>query len=216
MSSSANQPVWVGTSARRTSRAHPHEAEPRRPEQVLHGATRDDVGAERCDVQLDRTARLVAVGQHDRPCLVGRLGDRGDVVAMARAVGERRAADERRPLVDRRGEALGRDRAVVVRLHVDDLRAAQLLGVGDLPDRGELVLADHDPVPLAVESERGDQPADSLRDRRRNGHVVGLGVDERGDRRAEGLVPLDPEVPLGSVLVPAGEPPLDGVSNAVG
>ena len=47
-------------------------------------------------------------------------------------------------------EALGRDRTVLARTHVDDLCAAQLLRVGDLADRRELVLADHDPVPLAA------------------------------------------------------------------
>ena len=85
-----------------------------------------------------------------------------DVVAVARAVREGRAADERRPLVDGLGEALGRDRAVGIRPDVDHLRPAELLCMGDLADRRELVLGDHDPVPIAVERERGDEPADSL------------------------------------------------------
>ena len=88
-------------------RPDPHEAEPGRAEQVLDGAARDDVGAERPHVELDRAAGLVAVGKHERARGVRDLGDRGDVVPMPRAVRERRAADERRALVDRLREPLG-------------------------------------------------------------------------------------------------------------
>ena len=132
-------------------RPHPHEPEPGRAEQVLDRPAGDDVGAERADVELDGAARLVAVGEHDRAGGVRRLRDRPNVVPVPRAVGERRAADERRPLVDRLGEALCCDLAAGIGAHVDDLRAAQLLRVGDLPDRGELVLADHDPVAVSFE-----------------------------------------------------------------
>ena len=158
-------------------RPHPHEAEPGRPEQVLHRAARHHVRPERAHVQLDRAARLVAVGQDERARLVRRLRDRRDVVAVARAVRERRAADERRALVDSRGKLLRRDRPVLPRPYVDDLRTAQLLRVGDLADRRELVLADHDPVSLAVERQRRDERADALRDRRRDRDVVRLGVE---------------------------------------
>ena len=155
MSSSANQPVCVGTSVSAHLGPDPHEPEACRPEQVLHRPAGHRVGAERAHVELDRAARLVAVGQDERSGGVGGLRDRRDVVAVARAVGERRAADERRPLVDRLREALRGDRAVRARLDVDDLGAAQLLRVRDLADGRELVLADHDPVPLPVERERG-------------------------------------------------------------
>ena len=50
--------------------------------------------------------------------------DRGDVVAMPGAVRDRRAADERRPLVDRLGEAVGVDRPVRPGPYVHDLGAA--------------------------------------------------------------------------------------------
>ncbi len=211
MSSSANHPVCVGTSALPHLGPDPHESETRRPEQVLDGPARDHVRAERADVELDRPARLVAVGKHDRAGCVGRLRDRADVVPMPRAVGERRAADERRPLVDRLGEPLRRDLPVRAGVHVDDLRSAELLRMRDLADGRELVLADHDPVPLAVERQCRDERAHSLRDRGRDGDVIGLGVEQARDRGAERLVPLDPEVPLGAVRVPAGEPLLDGV-----
>ena len=139
------------------------KARPGRAEQVLDRPAGDDVGAERAHVELERADRLVAVGEHERAVLVGELGDRGDVVAVARAVGDGRAADERRPLVDRLREALERDRAVRLGLDVDDLRAAQLLRVRDLADGRELVLADHDPVrPPRSSGERGDERADPL------------------------------------------------------
>ena len=134
---------------------------------------------------------------------------------MARAERDRRAADERRPLVDRLGEAIERDAAVCLGPDVDDLRAAQLLRVCDLPDGRKLVVADDDPVPLAREIERGDERADTLRDGGRDGHVVGLGVHEAGERRSCRLVALDPVLPLGAVLVPAGKPLLGGGANAV-
>ena len=166
-------------------------------------------------VQLDRAARLVAVGQDERTCRVCRLRDRRHVVAVPRAVGERRAADERGALVDRRGELLGRDRPVVARPHVDDLRTTELLRVGDLADRRELVLADHDPVALAVERQRRDKRADALRDRRRDRDVVCLGVEQPRDRASERLVPVDPEAPFGPVRVPAREPLVDCRADGV-
>ena len=192
----------------------PHEAEPCRAQQVLHGSGSDDVGAEGSDVELERTDRLVAVREEGRSRGVRELGDRRDVVAVARAERHGRAADERRPLVDRVGEALERDAAVVLRPDVDDLGAAKLLRVRDLTDRRELVLADDDPVPLAREIERRDEPAHPLRDGGRDRDVVGLGMDETGEGGSRGLVPLDPEIPLGAVLVPARDPALDCGAHA--
>ena len=215
MSSSANQPVCVGTSDSYASASDPHEPEPGRAEQVLDGAACDDVGAERCDVELDRPARLVAVRQHERAGRTRRVADRRDVVAVTGAVGERRAADERRPLVDRLDEPLGRDRPVRLRPHVDNLRATELLRVRDLPDRRELVLADHDPVARPVERERRDQRAHALRDGRRDRDVVRSCVQKPRDSRAKRLVPLDPEVPLRAVGVPAREPLLDRLAHGV-
>ena len=129
---------------------HPEKAETGRGEQVLDRSARDEVGTERAHVDLDRPGRLVAVGEDERSVRVGDLGDRGDVVAVARAIRDRRAADESGALVDRLGEALGRNRAVGVGPHVHHLGAAQLLRMGDLADRRELVLADHDPVAAAA------------------------------------------------------------------
>ena len=216
MSSSANQPVCVGSQAGKHLAPHPEEAEPRRGEQVLDRAAGDEVGAERAHVDLDRPRCLVAVGEHERAVRVRHLGDRGHVVAVPRAVRDRRAADERRALVDRLGEALGRDRPVGVGAHVHDLGAAELLGVGDLADRRELVLADHDAVAAAaLEGERRDDAVDALRDGRRHRHLVGLAVDQLGEARAGRLGALDPELPLGAVLVPAREVLLVGRAHPV-
>ena len=162
MSSSANQPVCVGTSCVRTDLAEPHERKAGRAEQVLDRPTRDDVGAERAHVDLDRADRLIAVGQHQRAVFVAELGDRRDVVAVPRAERERSAAHERRALVDRVGEAIQGDAPVCVRQDVHDLRAAQLLRMCDLTDGRELVLADDDAVPLAGEVERRDERTDAL------------------------------------------------------
>ena len=98
---------------------------------------------------------------------------------------------------------------------VHDLGAPELLGVRDLTDRGELVLADHDPVPSGVEGKRRDERAHALRHGRGDRDVVRLGVEQARHARAELLVPLDPEVPLRPVRVPAGEPLLDRRTNAV-
>ena len=143
------------------------------------------------------------------------LGDRAHVVSVARAERHRCAADERRPLVERLGEPFDRYAAVRLGADVNDLRSAKLLCVRDLPDRGELVLADHDPVPLAGEVERRDEGAHALRDRGRDGDVVGRGVQETGERGAGGLVALDPELPLRAVLVPAREPLLRGGAHTI-
>ena len=86
-----------------------------------------------------------------------------------------------------------------------DLGAAELLRMGDLADGGELVLADHDAVAApALERERRDDAVDAQRGRR-HGHLVRLAVDQVGEARAGGLGALDPELPLGTVLVPARE-----------
>ena len=103
----------------------------------------------------------------------------------------------------------------VVRPDVHDLGAPELLRVRDLTDRGELVLADHDPVPPGVEGKRRDERAHALRHGRGDRDVVRLGVEQARHARAELLVPLDPEVPLRPVRVPAGEPPLDRRADAV-
>ena len=57
-----------------------------------------------------------------------------------------------------------------------DLRAAELLRMGDLPHGRELVLRDHDPVPPAVERQRRDERTHALRDGRRHGDVIRSGV----------------------------------------
>ena len=96
------------------------------------------------------------------------------------------------------------------------LRAAELLRVGDLADGRELVLADHDPVAAAaLERQRRDDPADALRDGRRHRDLVGVAVEQLGEARARRLGALDPELPLGAVLVPAGEVLLVGGAHPV-
>ena len=162
MSSSANQPVCIGSRDARSCSAQPHEAEPGGAEQVLHRAARHDIGTERPHVELEGAECLVAVGEDDRAVLVAELRDRRHVVAMPRPERDGGAANERRPLVDRLGEALERDAAVRFRTDVDDLGTPQLLRVRDLANRGELVLTDDDAVPLAREVERRDERAHPL------------------------------------------------------
>ncbi len=193
----------------------PHEPEPGRAEQVLDGSTRHDIGAERAHVDLDRPDRLVAVGEYE--CALGMrdVGDRGYVVAVAGAERNSGAADECRALVHDLGEALGRDRAVGFWRDVHDLGAPQRLRVCDLADGRELVLADDDAVPLTAQVEGGHERADPLRDGRRDRDLVRVGMDEAREAGASGFVPLDPELPLRAVFVPAAQPLLDRRTNTV-
>ena len=145
MSSSANQPVWVGSSRSWSSGRTYMNA---RPADASRYLTVPDVSRSTpscSDVERDRTGCLIAVREAERAPLVGEARDLGDVEAVPGAVRDRGAADERRALVDRLGEALERDAAVVVRTHVHDLGAAELLRMGDLADGRELELGDHDP-----------------------------------------------------------------------
>ena len=186
-----------------------HEREPGRREQVLDGAADDDVSRLR-RVERQRADPLVAVDEHQRAVLTGEPVDRFDVVHRARPVRDERRADERGPLVDRGGVGLR------VGLDVDDLGAAQLLGVGDLADRRELVRRDHDPVPLAPELERADEPADRSRDGGLDRDVVRSGAEELRERGSGRLRALDPVPPLRAVLVPAGEVLLVRRADGVG
>ncbi len=185
-----------------------HEREPGGGEQVLDGAADDDVARGR-RVERDRSDSLVAVHEHERAVLAGERVDRLDVVDGAGAVGDERRADERRALVDRRRVRVGLGR------HLDDLGAPELLGVRDLADGGELVLRDDDPVALAREVECGEERADGGRDGGLDRDVVGLRAQEPGERGSRGLGPLDPVLPFGAVLVPAGEVLLVGRAHLV-
>ncbi len=185
--------------------AHEHERETGRREEVLHRARREQVDSECADVERDRTGRLVAVRETERPVLVREAGDLGDVEPIARAVRDRRAADERRSLVDRLREALERDSTLRVGAHVDDLRSAQLLRVRDLTDRRELELRDHDAISSRLERERADQAAHSLRDGGDHCHLLRRRADQAREGRPCRIRPFHPVLPLGAVLVPAGE-----------
>ena len=151
MSSSANQPVCVGS---RLSSSEPRthmKPRPAVPSRYLTVPPVTTSAPSEPHVELDGADGLVAVGEDDRAVRVRRLRDRGHVVPVPGAEGERRAAHQRGAIVDRLGEPLGRDRPVRIRPHVHDLRSTKLLCVRDLTDGGELVLADHDPVALTVE-----------------------------------------------------------------
>ena len=69
--------------------------------------------------------------------------------------------------------------------------------------------------PPRSSGERRDDPADALRDGGRHGHLVRLAVQQLGEARARRLGALDPELPLGAVLVPAGEVLLVGGAHPV-
>ena len=180
------------------------EAEPGRTEQILDRAARGEVDPERACVEIDRADRLVRVREAQRARLVRDPRDLGDVVPVARPVRDGRAADERRPLVDCLGEALGRDRTVGVRPHVDDLGPSQLLSVRDLADGGELVLADHD-LGARAQVERGDDPAHALGHRGGHGELGRLCAQQPSEGRPRRVGPLDPHLPLCAALVPAVE-----------
>ena len=214
MSSSANQPVWLGSSVGSSSRAHVEEAEPGRAEQVLDRAAGDEVDAERVRVEVDRADRLVRVGEAERARLVRDPRDLGDVVAVAGAVRDGRAADERRPLVDRLGEALGRDRAVGLGRDVDDLGAAQLLRMRDLADGRELVLADHD-LRARLQVERETIPLTPCVTEVVTASSVGSACSSRAKAARAASARSTQCCPLGAVLVPAVEPALDRVLDAV-
>jgi hypothetical protein len=157
------------------ARPERHEREPGRGEQVLHGPADDDVARLR-GVERDRPDPLVAVDEHQRAVPACEPVDRLDVVHRPRPVGDEGGRDERGSLVDR-----GRIR-LRLGLDLDDLCAAQLLRVRDLADRRELVRRDDDPVPLAAELERADEPAHGSRDGRLNRHVVGRRAEQARER----------------------------------
>ncbi len=110
-------------------------------------------------------------------------------------------------------EALERDPSVGIGAHVDDLCSSQLLRVGDLTDRRELELRDHDAISSRLERERADEAAHSLRDGGDHRHLLRRGADETREGRSCGIRPFDPVLPLGAVLVPAGEVLLVGLPD---
>src|SRR5262249_48180669 len=89
------------------------------------------------------------------------------------------------------------------------------LRVGDLADRGELVLRDHDAgAAAALERQRADDPADALRDGRRYRHLVGVRAKQSRERGPRCLGALDPVGPFRAALVPAVEVLLVGGTHA--
>ena len=145
-----------------------------------------------------------------------RLGDRRDVVPVSRAVREGRAADERRALVDRLGEPLGRDRTVPPGRTCTTSAPRSSCACAIWPTVGNsyslITIRFRSPSSRSAES----SALDALRDRGRDRDVVGRRMQQPCDRRSERLVPLDPVVPLGAVRVPAREPLLDRCAHPVG
>ena len=209
--------VLVGEPARlgrqRASRAAPRAAptgtpRPAEREQVLDRPARDDVGAERAHVELDRARRLVAVGEHERA--VPRARPRRSrrrraggpmryeiVVQQTSAVRSSIASAKRSAEID--PSASGR--TCTTSAPRSSCACAIWPTVGN---SYSLITMRFRPPARAASAET--MRADALRDGGRDGDVVGVGVQELGEARAGRLVPLDPEVPLGPVLVPAGEP----------
>ncbi len=89
-----------------------------------------------------------------------------------------------------------------------DLLAGELLGVGDLTDRGELEVADHDLVAPVGRPDPAHHCADAGRNRCGHGHFIGLSVEQSGETTSHSLGMLDPQLPRRSLLVPVGEVPL--------
>ena len=138
-----------GSAASRSCSSAPyvHEREPGRGEQVLDRARCQQVDAERTRRRAGSLRPPGSCRRGKRALLVREAGDLGDVEPVAGAVRDRGAADERRALVDRLGEALERDAAVGSGRTWTTSAPRELLRVGDLTDRRELELGDDDPVP---------------------------------------------------------------------
>jgi hypothetical protein len=98
---------------------------------------------------------------------------------------------------------------------VDDAGAARLLRVPDLADRRELDLGGQDRRAARVAEARG-KSRQPRRERRRDGDLVRVGVDERRERGARGLGALDPVLPRRAVLVPVAEVVVVGLPHRVG
>ncbi len=190
------------------------EAEAGGGQQVLDRSPRDEVHAERGGVEVDRADGLIAVGEDERSAVVGDACDRGDVLAVTGAIGDRGAAHEGGAVVDRSVEGLDRDDPVGTRPDVDDLGAAQRLRMRDLADGGELVVGDHDPG-AGREVEGADDPAHALGHGRGHRELRRRRVEQPRERPTRRFGPLHPVLPLGAVRVPAGEVLLVGSADAV-
>ena len=210
---SANQPVWVGSSASSSPARHQRKPSPAEPSRYFEHARAEEVDPELADVERQAADRLVAVEEDERAAVVRELGDLGHGQARPVAVADGGDRDERRPLVDQALEVLERDDAVGGR-HVDDLGAAQLLGMPDLPDGRELEVADDDPRALGV-VEGARERAHPRRERGRHRDLVGLAADEAREGGPGRLGPLDPVLPGCALVVPVGEVGLVGAADRV-
>ena len=167
MSRSANQPVCVGTRPSTSSRRHQRKPSPAEASRYFSTPQARKSTPELPHVERQRADRLVGVQQHECAPLARDPHDLPHVEPRAVAIADVRHRHERRPLVDDPLELLEVER----RAHVDDLRAAPLLRVPDLPDRRELVVGDDDPPPLAVQPQPAGERAHALRERGRHGNL---------------------------------------------
>ena len=110
-------------------------------------AERDEIGAERLDVEVDIRRGLDGIDvDHDplaRPDLADDLGDRLDRADLV--VGEH-DRDEDRLVVERRLELVGIDAPIAVDRQLDDLEPELLEIAQRVPDRVMLDRRGHDPV----------------------------------------------------------------------
>jgi hypothetical protein len=88
---------------------------------------------------------------------------------------------------------------------MDDARAAQLLGVRELPDGREREVGHDDLAAPPAKVERAQQRADRRRDRGHHRDLGGPGVDQLGEGAAHSLTALDPVLPRRSFSVPVGQ-----------
>ena len=132
-------------------------------------------------------------------------------------VGDGRAADERRPLVDRLGEALGRDRAVGAPARTwttSAPRSSCACAIWPTVGNSYSLITIFAASPRAS-GERADDAVHALADRRGDGDLARLCVQQPCERGPRRLRPLDPVAPLGAVRVPAVEVLLVGGAHPV-
>ena len=200
---SANQPVCVGASP--SIRSGRHQRKPSPAEASRYFST----PAPRKSTPSSRTSigyvpdRLVGVEQDERAAGVRELDDLLDREPRAVAVADRGDRDERRPLVDRRVEALERDLRRRRRGHGRPRRPRSSCACQIWPTVGKLEVGHDDARPLARSLKRARQRAHAGRERGRDGDLVGPGADEPGERRSGRLGALDPVVPGRAAVVPA-------------
>ena len=151
------------------------ERESGRAEQVLEDAGGEEVDVELLHVDRHRADRLVGVEQHERAAARGRCARPSAGRRPSRPSGSETCVVETSSVSSSiaGSSSSGCD--------VGHARAARLLRVPDLADRRELEVGEDD-LRAGREPEPARERGDAGRERRRDGDLVRLGVDQAGER----------------------------------